>query len=442
MIKTFKRGGVHPPENKISRNAALEQLAPEGIVRIFTSQHIGAPTECIVAKGDKVKVGQLIAKATGFVSANIHSSVSGTVIGIENVADYQGIKKPAICIQVEGDEWEESIDRSTEINRDLSKTSAEIMAKITEAGLVGLGGATFPTHVKLSIPQGKTAKAIVINGAECEPYLTSDHRVMLEKGEELLIGVQLLKKAVNVDKAYIGIETNKQDAIDNLKKLSANYAGIEIVSLVPKYPQGGEKQLIKAITGLEVPDKALPIETGCVVVNVCTTFAVYEAVQKNKPLFENSVTITGKNVKNQKNFIVRVGTPLSKLIDAIGGMPENTGKIISGGPMMGRAISNLEAPTLKGSGSVLFITNDESMRGTKSDCIRCSKCVAVCPMGLEPYLLCKLAERDMLEELKENSVHACIECGCCLFTCPANLPLVDYIKLGKTRVMKLAASQK
>ncbi|MDR2127048.1 MAG: electron transport complex subunit RsxC [Prevotellaceae bacterium] len=442
MIKTFKKGGVHPPENKISRNAALEQLKPDGIVKIFTSQHIGAPAECIVAKGDQVKVGQLIAEANGFVSANVHSSVSGTVLGIENVADYQGIKKPAICIQVEGDEWEENIDRSPEINRDLSKTSEEILAKITEAGLVGLGGATFPTHVKLTIPKGKTAKAIIINGAECEPYLTSDHRIMLEKGEELLVGVQLLKKAVNVDKAYIGIETNKQDAIDNLTKLSKKYSGIEIVSLKPKYPQGGEKQLIKSITGLEVPDRALPIETGCIVSNICTTFAVYEAVQKNKPLFENSITVTGKNLKVQKNFIVRVGTPLSKLIEAAGGMPQNTGKIISGGPMMGRAISNTDAPTLKGSGAVLFITAAEAKRGTKSNCIRCSKCVVACPIGLQPFLLYKLAELNMLEELKENSVHACIECGCCLYTCPANLPLVDYIRLGKTRAMKLIVKPK
>ncbi|MDR2293100.1 MAG: electron transport complex subunit RsxC [Prevotellaceae bacterium] len=442
MIKTFKRGGVHPPENKISQKAALERIVPEGIIRIFISQHIGAPAECIVNKGDKVKVGQLIAKANGFVSANVHSSVSGTVLGIENVADYQGIKKTAICIQVEGDEWEESIDRSPEINRDLSKTSEEILAKITEAGLVGLGGATFPTHVKLAVPKGKTVKAIIINGAECEPYLTSDHRVMLEKGEELLIGVQLLKKAVNVNKAYIGIETNKQDAIDKLTKLSVNYNGIEIVSLKPKYPQGGEKQLIKSITGLEVPDRALPVETGCIVANICTTFAVYEAVQKNKPLFENSITITGKNLKVQKNFIVRVGTPLSKLIEAIGGIPENTGKIISGGPMMGRAISNMDAPTLKGSGAVLFITGDEAKRGIKSNCIRCSKCVAACPMGLQPFLLYRLAELNMLEELKENSVHACIECGCCLYTCPANLPLVDYIRLGKTRAMKLVVKPK
>ena len=442
MIKTFKKGGVHPPENKISRNAALEQLPPEGIVSIFVSQHIGAPAECIVAKGDKVKTGQLIAKANGFVSANVHSSVSGTVLSVENVADYHGFKKPAICIQVEGDEWDESIDRSKEINRDLSKSSEEILEKITQGGLVGLGGATFPTHVKLTVPQGKTAKAIVINGSECEPYLTSDHRVMLEQGEELLIGIQLLKKAINVDKAYIGIETNKQDAIDNLTSLLANYDGIEIVSLKPRYPQGGEKQLIKAITGLEVPDRALPVETGCIVLNVGTTLAVYEAVQKNKPLFENSITITGKSLNEQKNFIVRVGTPLSQLIKAVGGIPYDTGKIISGGPMMGRAISNLDAPTLKGSNAVLFITAADAKRGTKSNCIRCSKCIEACPMGLQPYLLCKLAERNMLEELKENAVHACIECGCCLYTCPANVPLVDYIRLGKTRAMKLIVKPK
>jgi len=442
MIKTFKKGGVHPPENKISRNAALEQLPPEGIVRIFVSQHIGAQAECIVAKGDKVKTGQLIAKANGFVSANVHSSVSGTVLSIEDIADYHGFKKPAICIQVEGDEWDENITRSPEINRDLSKSAGEILEKITQAGLVGLGGATFPTHVKLSIPQGKTAKGIIINGAECEPYLTSDHRVMLERGEELLIGIQLLKKVLNVDKAYIGIETNKQDAIDSLTKLTANYGGIEIVSLKPRYPQGGEKQLIKSITGLEVPDRALPIETGYVVFNVATTVAVYEAVQKNKPLFEKAVTVTGKNMEEQKNFMVRIGTPLSQVLKSIGGIPENTGKIISGGPMMGHAISNLDAPTMKGSSSVLFITDGESKRGTKSNCIRCAKCVEACPMGLEPYLLCKLAELNKLEELKENSVHACIECGSCLYTCPANVPLFDYIKLGKTRAMKFIVKPK
>ncbi|MDR0833482.1 MAG: electron transport complex subunit RsxC [Candidatus Symbiothrix sp.] len=433
MIKTFKKGGVHPSENKLSQTAALEQLPPEGVVKIFLSQHTGAPAECVVAKGDRVKTGQLIAKATGFVSANVHSSVSGTVLGIEETADYQGIKKPAICIQVEGDDWDESIDRSTEINRDLSKSAEEIKAKIAETGLVGLGGAMFPMHVKLTVPEGKTAKILIINGTECEPYLTSDHRVMLEKGEELLIGVQLLKKAITVDKACIGIETNKPDAIAHLKQLVKNYDGIEIVSLKPKYPQGSEKQLIKAITGLEVPDRALPIETGCIVSNVGSAFAVYEAVQKNKPLVENSVTITGKKLKKQKNVIVRVGTPLSKLIQAIDGMPADTGKIISGGPMMGRAISNLDAPTLKGSSAVLFMTEKESKRGIKSECIRCAKCVDACPMGLQPFLLYKLAQRNMLDELKENAVHACIECGCCLFTCPANLPLVDYIKLGKTR---------
>ena len=442
MIKTFKKGGVHPPEDKISRNAALEQLSPEGIVRIFVSQHTGAPAECVVAKGDKVKTGQLVAKANGFVSANVHSSVSGTVVGIEDVADYHGFKKPAICIQVEGDEWDESIDRSPEINRDLSKSAEEILEKITHAGLVGLGGAAFPTHVKLTVPQGKTAKTIIINGAECEPYLTTDHRVMLERGEELLIGIELLKKVVNVDKAYIGIETNKQDAINHLTKLTTNHSGIEIVSLQPRYPQGGEKQLIQAIIGREVPDRALPVDTGCIVLNVCTTLAVYEAVQKNKPLFENSITVTGKNLKEQKNFMVRIGTPLSQLIKAIGGIPENTGKILSGGPMMGRAINNLDAPTLKSSGSILFITTEESKRGTKSNCIRCSKCVEACPMGLEPYLLCKLAELNMLEDLKENSVHACMECGCCLYTCPANVPLVDYIRLGKTRAMKFIVKPK
>jgi electron transport complex protein RnfC len=442
MIKTFKYGGIHPDDNKISAETAIETVAPEGVVRIFLSQHIGAPAMAIVAKGDKVKVGQLIAKATGFVSANIHSSASGTVTGIDLVADHLGIKKEAITIKVEDDEWQDDIDRSDKLVKEIKLTAAEIVKKIADSGLVGLGGAAFPSHVKLSVPPGKTAEYLIINAAECEPYLTSDYRVMLEHTEELMIGVQILKKAIGVSVAYIGVEINKPKAIAKLNSLTSEYEGIKIVPLKKKYPQGGEKQLIKAVTNREVPSGGLPIDAGAIVHNVGTTFSVYEAVQKNKPLIDNIVTVTGKNISVQKNLLVRVGTPVSKLIELAGGIPENTGKVLFGGPMMGKAASNIEAPTQKSSSAVLLMLEKESHRGNISACVRCARCVSVCPMKLEPYLLKRLSERKMFEESEKNSAHDCIECGSCAYTCPANIPLLDYIRLSKAEVLKMKRNRK
>ena len=438
MLKTFSIGGIHPHDHKLAARSPLKILAPEGIVSIFLGQHIGAPAEAIVAKGDKVKVGQLIAKASGFVSANIHSSVSGTVINIEPVADFTGRKQPAIIIQVEGDEWLENIDRSNDIKREITIDGAEIIKKIADSGIVGLGGAAFPTHVKLSPPAGKTADALIINAAECEPFLTSDHRVMLEYGEQSIIGTLLLKKALNAKTAYIGIESNKPDAIAHLRKIASEYNyDVKIVPLKKLYPQGSEKQLIDAITRRQVPSMSLPIDVGVVVQNVGTAFAVYEAIQKNKPLFENSFTITGKSVKEQTNIIVRVGTPLSKIAEAAGGIPEDTGKIVCGGPMMGKAILNMEAPTTKVSAALLFIPEKEARRKEESNCIRCAKCIDACPMGLEPYLLIRYAQRNMFDELEASKIQDCIECGCCLYSCPAQLPLLDYVRLGKAETLKI-----
>jgi electron transport complex protein RnfC len=442
MIKTFKYGGIHPDDNKISAGAAIEPVAPEGVVRIFLSQHIGAPATAVVAKGDKVQVGQLIAKATGFVSANIHSSVSGTVTGIDLVPDHLGIKKEAITIKVEDDEWQDDIDCSDKIVKEIKLTAAEIVKKIADSGLVGLGGAAFPSHVKLSVPPGKTAEYLIINAAECEPYLTSDYRVMLEHTEELMIGVQILKKAIGAPVAYIGVEINKPKAIAKLNSLASEYEGIKIVPLKKKYPQGGEKQLIKAVTNREVPSGGLPVDAGAIVHNVGTAFSVYEAVQKNKPLIDNIVTITGKNISVQKNLLVRVGTPVSKLIEFAGGIPGNTGKVIFGGPMMGKAASNLEAPTQKSTSAVLLMPEREAHRGKVSACVRCARCVSVCPMNLEPYLLKRLSERKMFEESEKNSAHDCIECGSCAYTCPANIPLLDYIRLSKTEVLKMKRNRK
>ena len=347
MLKTFKIGGVHPPENKLSAGSKIQALPiPEQVI-IPLSQHIGAPATPVVQKGDNVKVGQLIAGASGFVSANIHSSVSGTVVSIDNITDAAGLSKPAITIQVEGDEWIDDIDRSEKILNSNNLTKEEIIKAITAAGIVGMGGATFPTQVKLTPPPGSKAEFLIINGVECEPYLTSDHRVMLEKAEEVLIGVQLLMKAIGVQRAIIGIENNKPDAIEHLKQLASKTIGIEICPLKLKYPQGGEKQLIQATTGRSVPSGGLPIAVGAVVQNIGTALAVYEAVIKHKPLIERVVTVTGKSLARPGNYLCRLGTPISKLIEAAGGLPENTAKVIGGGPMMGRTIVNIDSPIMQ-----------------------------------------------------------------------------------------------
>jgi electron transport complex protein RnfC len=317
----------------------------------------------------------------------------------------------------------------------------EIIDKIAAAGIVGLGGACFPTHVKLMPPPGKKAEVLIVNGVECEPYLTCDHQLMLEHGEEIIIGIQILKKALGVDRAIIGIENNKPDAIEHMRSLAEKQLGIEVMPLKLRYPQGGEKQLIDAVIGKKVPSMGLPVDTGAVVQNVGTAFAVYEAVQKNKPLFEGIMTVTGDCAKTQRNFVHRVGTPLSFIMEYSGGIPEDAAKIISGGPMMGKAVSNIDAPTLKGTSSILYLTSAQTERKPESNCIRCGKCVAACPMGLEPYLLNKLGRASRMDELEEHHVYDCIECGCCSFTCPAYIPLLDTIRLSKAAVMKIMKSR-
>ena len=336
MIKTFPKGGVHPHENKLSAFKKIKNLELPKVATIPLVQHLGVPSTALVKKGDKVKVGQLIGQAEGFVSANVHSSVSGTVAKIEPVMDSSGYRRQSVIINVDGDEWLEEIDRSGELKKEVHFTPDEIIQKIFSAGLVGLGGATFPSHVKLSVPKGKKAEILLINGVECEPYLTADHSLMLENGEEIMIGITLMMKALGVSRAIIGIENNKPDAISYFKDISGKYKGIEVCPLKVKYPQGGEKQLIKAVTGREIPSGALPVEVGAVVFNVGSVFAAYEAVQKDKPLVERIVTVTGKSVKEPSNFRVRIGTPVINLIDAAGGLPEDTGKVIGGGPMMGK----------------------------------------------------------------------------------------------------------
>lgn len=437
-MRTFNLGGVHPADKKISKDAAIERLPIPKMVYISMGQHLGAPAEPCVEVGTKVKVGTLIANPTGFVSAPVHSSVSGTVKQITTVKDLAGKPSKAVVIEVEGDEWEESIDRSPEIVSEIKLSGKEIVERIKACGVVGLGGATFPTNVKLSPPPTAKPTCVIINGAECEPYLTSDYRVMLEYGEQVLIGGEILMKALGVDKCYVGIEENKPEAIAHLKKLAAaSHPNIQIVKLKKKYPQGGEKQLIDAVIGKKVPSGGLPVDTGAVVQNVGTAFAVYEAVQKNKPLFEGVMTVTGDCSKEQRNFFHRVGTPLSFIAEYCGGIPADAAKIISGGPMMGKAVVNMEAPTLKGSSSILYLTKEQTLRKEEGNCIRCSKCVSACPMGLEPYLLNKLGRAGRMDELEAHYVYDCIECGCCQFTCPAYIPLLDTIRQSKAAVMKI-----
>jgi electron transport complex protein RnfC len=292
--------------------------------------------------------------------------------------------------------------------------------------------------VKLTVPTGKKCEVLIINGVECEPYLTSDHRLMLEKGDEILTGVRILMKALKVEKAMIGIENNKSDAIAHLTKLASSFEGITVHPLKVKYPQGAEKQLIKALIHREVPSGKLPLDVGAVVHNVGTAFAVYEAVQKNKPLFERVVTVTGKSLSKPGNYVVRIGTPLIKLIEAAGGLPEDTGKIINGGPMMGKAVSNTEIPVVKGMSGVIILPGKESVREEIRPCVRCAKCISACPLNLEPYLLMTLSEKGLFERAEKERITDCMECGSCSFTCPANRPLLDYIRLGKSSVIKMA----
>ncbi|NLA25417.1 MAG: electron transport complex subunit RsxC [Bacteroidales bacterium] len=443
MLKTFPKGGVHPAENKLSKGRKIERLELPKLVQIPLSQHIGAPSQVVVSKGDKVLTGQVIAKSGGFVSANIHSSVSGTVSKIDKFIDASGYKQMSIIIDVEGDDWLPQIDKNSELKTDIPNDIEEIKNKLIDAGIVGMGGAGFPTHVKASIPQGKTAKHLIINAVECEPYLTADHQLMMEKADEIIIGVMLLQKLIGAEKSYIGIENNKPDAIKHIKERAKKHSqNIIVQGLKVKYPQGGEKQLIKALVKREVPSGGLPIDVGCVVQNVGTAFAVYEAVQKNKPLFERVVTVTGKSLKNPVNVLARIGTPISELIEYAGGLPEDTAKIVSGGPMMGKAIADISIPVTKTTSGVLIINEKEALRPKEYNCIRCGRCAQVCPMSLEPYLLKNIVAIANWEDLQAERVLDCIECGSCSFTCPAGIPLLDYIRLGKNKLNQILRSRK
>ncbi len=445
MKKTFRIGGVHPDDNKISRNCEIEVLPLPQTVYISMAQHLGAPAKPIVAVGDKVKAGQPIAEPGGFISAWVHSSVSGTVKSIAPRKDISGNYMTHIEIAVEGDEWAEGIDLSDTLVTDIPSDRAAVLAKIQACGVVGLGGATFPTHVKLNPAPGSVAECLILNGAECEPFLTSDNRIMIERSREIVVGAAIMKMVLGNCPAVIAIEENKPEAIKAMSEAVSElgYSGIEVMTLKKKYPQGGEKQLINAVMRREVKSGGLPISAGAVVQNVATSLAVYEAVQKNKPLVTNTMTITGDclNPEAQHNYLFRIGMPLSYIAQYAGGVPEKCAKIVSGGPMMGKAISNMDACTVKGSSSLLYLSSAFTKRGEASYCIRCGKCADACPMGLEPFLLNKLAKHGRMDELEANAIQDCISCGCCQYTCPANIPLLDTINIAKGDVMRIIKSR-
>ena len=449
-IRTFSIGGIHPEENKLSNDTAT-QVAALPVQAIFPlSQHIGAPAKPVVAKGDKVKVGTMIAEAGGFVSAPIYSSVSGTVLKIDTAVDATGYRKPAIIINVDGDEWEESIDRSNKletVEEHPELTPEEIVNRIKVAGVTGMGGAGFPTFIKLCPPPTAKAECVIINAVECEPYITADYRLMLEKSDEILVGLELLMKAAKVTRGYIGIETNKPQAIELLadkcaKKFGGSAYEVEVVPLKQRYPQGGEKQLVDAVINRQVPaPPAIPVNVGAIVQNVGTAFAVYEAVMKHKPLFERYTTVTGKKLRQPGNYLVRMGTPMKDLIAVCGGMPEEDSKVLAGGPMMGKALTSTDVPVCKGTNSVTILSGEDAVRKEPQPCIRCAKCVSACPMGLEPYLLAKLSAVSNWERCESEDIVSCIECGSCQFTCPAHRPLLDNIRLGKQTVMGIIRSR-
>jgi len=441
---TFPQGGIHPVDNKLTADKPIQDLGLPESVSVHLTQHIGKPATAIVQTGDTVKAGQLIAKADGFISASLHAPVSGRIEKFIDVMDQTGYKKKAVIIKTTGDEWQEGIDLSSDLISEIQSDREAIIQKIAQAGIIGMGGAGFPSHVKLQPPKDKTIEYLLINGVECEPFLTSDHRLMLEKSRELIVGIQILLKALKINKARVGVEENKQDAIELLRQHAANDPRIEIHPLKVWYPQGGERQLVKALTNREIPPppKGLPHDTGCAVFNVATTFAVYEAVQKNKPCVERIVTVTGYNLTNPGNFRVRIGTSVTQLIQAAGGLPDNAGKILSGGPMMGKALPQTDIPITKTMGGIVILPEDQAQRKPSVECIRCAKCVSVCPLGLEPYLLMTLSDKELWERAQEEKMLSCCECACCQFICPSHRPLLDYIRRGKAVLTQILLSAK
>ena len=437
-MKTVKIGGIHPGEFKPAAGKAVKTIELPLEVTVPLSQHIGAPAVAKVAKGDHGERGQVIAEAGGFVSANVHAPISGTVVKIDKYKTPQGL--PADAIFIKADEADHAADTEKRANPEVKRDKAamdaldakEIVDIIKAAGIVGMGGATFPTHVKLCPPPGNVAEVLIINAVECEPYLSCDDMLMRERAEEVLTGVQLLMRAAKVNRAIIAIEENKPEAIEIMTKTAEGMDGVEVMTMKMKYPQGSEKQLIEATIGKEVPSGGLPIATGAIVQNVATASAVARAVMYDEPLIERMLTLINTADGTAENYLVAVGTPMASLLAEDAALPA---KIILGGPMMGRPGISLLAPVIKGTSGILLLDESQASRLEPEPCIRCGKCVEACPMGLEPFLLSTLSRLKDFESALEEKVVNCIECGCCSFSCPANRPILDYIRIGKAAGM-------
>ncbi len=440
MSKKNFPGGVHPNDGKAITNSIAIRKAPllkEYIVPL--SQHIGAPAKCIVEVGQHVLRGEKIAEAGGFVSVPIHAPTSGEVVGItkaskdpvNSITGPTGAMIPAVTIVSDGED--KAAEPLTPINWETASVD-ELKARVLEAGVVGMGGAAFPTHVKLSPPPGKNIDTLIINAAECEPFLTADHRQMLEYAEQIITGTKIIQKILGVENVYIGIENNKQDAIELMQKTAGD--AMKVVGLRTIYPQGSEKQLIYSLTGRKVPTANLPMEAGCVVQNSGTAFAIYEAIVDGKPLYERVTTITGSPVVDPGNWWLRVGTPLKDALTMAKGVkdPNDVGKIILGGPIMGFAQSNLDVPVMKNCSGILLIPRNEVFQYEENPCIRCSRCIEACPMDLMPSTMGVQIEKERFDMAEETDVMDCIECGCCSYVCPTNRPLVQLFRRGKAAV--------
>jgi len=434
---TFSIGGIHLNKHKISALSAIRDTPLPDMVYIPVKQHIGLPAVLKVAKGDKVKIGTLLAEADGIISANVHSSVAGEVIKTDEIPGCDGYPEQVVVIKTAPDEYEENIDISPDINRNIPQTAQEIISAIRNAGIVGLGGAGFPTAVKATVPENKKADCLIVNAVECEPYLTADGALMLEKAEQIVIGAKLLNKALGIQNAVIAIDENKPQAIEKLTKATKSYIGVNVLVCKSFYPQGGERQLINAVTGREVPSGKLPIDIGCIVQNVATVYAVYEAVIKRKPLYERILTVSGDlALTTPGNYRVRIGTPAEFILDLAQTDKNKIGKLLLGGPMMGTAAATLQTPVTKLISGLVVLGEEASRKPEETECIRCGKCAEICPVGLQPYAFSSDLRRNDTSRLRQLHVTDCIECGSCAYSCPAKIPLLDYCKLGKYELKK------
>ncbi len=433
-IRTFP-GGVHPFEGKhFTEKKKIEALPPPKMVIIPLQQHIGAPTNPLVEKGQEVKAGEKLAEANGYISVPVHASVSGKIKGIENFDHPVSGRGNAVVIEAgETEIWVDTIQLEKNY---MDLPLDEMRNRIRDAGLAGMGGATFPTHVKLNPPGDKKIDVAILNGVECEPYLTSDHRLMLESPREIINGFSIIMKILGVKRGIIGIENNKKDAIEVIRNLVAQEKGMEVGVFPVKYPQGAEKQLIKALLKREVPSGGLPMDIGAVVQNVGTAKAIYEAVAWHRPLTHRVVTVTGPGIREPKNVLVPIGTPFQNVLEFCGGMTEKATKIIMGGPMMGIAQPNLNVPVIKGTSGILVLEEKDSHLAPEDPCINCGRCVMVCPSHLLPTTLQVLVTNERLPEAERLHIMDCIECGSCSYICPANRYLVQSIRHGKRQIMQ------